>query len=467
MSFIANGINYSPGSKSMGAYKSPKFMKIDKNDSLSPIHELSSEKIIEESELIDIIQYLFVETISNEELNICKEKLANFPQNLIPTNIPENYIIAILDKYNKTQNSLEEDCFILVIECFSMIDDYHPLIQKMNFFNVTIDKIKNLSPNSFLMLKILANIYDSLENKYESLNAICSLIPALSNHNGNEIFDYLIHFFYNYSSSDFATEDGSMLISNSLLSLLKDFEKKEMLLSSFSAERIFYIMRTLIQKFEEDFSEVLEHPIIANKNRYLFNDSPEVAISYIILSGILFYRNKNPFDLHVFDFLPFLTSKKKELISPSIWILNIMIGSSEDMANELNRINLLAFKDAYSEIDYNGKIEIAYLYQNLLGKISNDDRFQFFNDNFDMLFQFLDLENDEILENMLHLYSDVHFTLVEVGDEQMINDFKNKLFSNDFSKLLDDVIIESQSENARLCAKELSLMFQNGEENVR
>lgn len=432
----------------LSVYKSPAPEKTSLANEISPPHIFDTEDIEykETSDLIDIINELLAESITEKELEVLEYRLRIFPQNLIPNNVPQTIISKIVSNFQNTTNPLEEKCLILVIECFSIIEHYDPIFNELDLFHIIINKVSNSSPDSFqnvfLMLKVLANIFNSLENKEDSLNIICSLFTQFFEYENYQIFDNLIQFLYNYSNNKNSTELGCKLISNTLFSLLQKCEEKNMDLSLFSIERIFWTLKALASNFEHDFKTIFDLQIIQNKNFYLYNSTYEVTIAYISLTGFLFTQGQNPFDIHILDFIPFLKSKDKRIISPIIWIMTIMVIYSQEMADELNGINLTLFEKVYSDVDFNAKFEIAFLYLHLIDKISLDKCFDFFIENSTMLFQFLELENQEILSHMINFISRLQASLVEEGIDAKIDAFVNVALSNGFRDFLDDLIEE-------------------------
>lgn len=425
-----------------GDYKNFNDSKINMIAELSPSKTFKAESCENEENLIDIINELSQDSIADEQLSILEQKLNEFPQSLIPCDLPPKYISKIFNKFQNTANPLEEKCLILLIECFSMIDNYFPIFNDLDLFHIVFNKISDSSPNNLLMIKVLANIFDSLENKEDSLNSICSLFKSLLTNEDYQIYDFLIQFIYNYSNDECATESGCNLISDSLLSLFENCQKKSLTISTFSIERIFWILKSLISKFDHDFSLIVNHPVIQNKHVYLYNSKIEVTMAYITLSGLLFSKNLNPFDLHIFDFIPFLKSQNKSIISPTIWIMSIMVECSQEMADEMKGLNLSIFEDVYSDIEFNVKIEIAYLYHHLINKLSNDQYYDFFIENANILCNFLELENQIIIAHTIMFISVLQSLLIGEGNDSKIDNFVSILMNNDFRDLLDYLIEE-------------------------
>ena len=409
----------------------------------SPLCEYKVSSVEEENGFFNIIQQLLEKVISKEDLSALEQELTNFPRELIPDNITVEYISQIIEKYKNTQDISEEKCLILSIECFSVIENYRFILNDLDFVNITMEKISS-SENSNLMLKVVSNVIPYFENKDDSLKFICNLFQSdqtdcqTFDYSNYCIFDYLIQFLYRYSiCTDEIESECTAQICDTILLLFQKCDEESMIPSQFSIERIFWILNNLISKSTYDFSTILSHPFINNKNHYLYNSCNEVTVAYIILSGKLFSEEMNPFDLHIYDFIPLLISKNKSLISTSICTFEIMIEYSQEMVDELRDINLSLFEGIYDDVDYSTKIEIAYLYLHLINQINHDQLYDFFMDNSNMFFNFLNLENHEILAYLLGFFYHLHSIF---DDEMKFEAFTSLLLENGFRDFLNDLI---------------------------
>lgn len=427
------------------------------NEEINIISPVSNEIANEITEPALVFQFIINKVLAGDNSDNDLTKFAVDLQQIqlasISSNINSDILIQLIQKYQITQNINEERCLLYVIEFLSMFESIIPELVNLHFFDISIEKIQIPSPNSYLILKIICNLFSDLENKENCLKTICSLAPHFAQFEDRSIFDQIIQFIYNYSLHNEATQNGAALIVDFMSQFFQFFQKQSDI-SAFSIERILWTFALLCSKFSTNLDPILHHPIFTNKSNYLTNCPIEITVPFLVFSKHLFEKDLNPFDLHISDILPFLSSEHRSLVSSSLFLLSSQLNFSDEMQKEFQNIDLKLFEELFLNSDYNIKLEYSFLFQCLFHYIHPEEINRFFIENADFIFQFLSLDNDVITLHVLKFMNDLFNDVADRGTETF-SKFIHFLIDHDFIDILEENALNSLSDEISLYAVRL------------
>ena len=437
---------------------------------LSPKHQSPIKKhdntFVENNMFFSLIhQILSIDNHDDESLIGIKEKLEQITIDDIKDNIPHNIVCLIFEKYQNSK-SFYDYCLGILIGYLSYFDDYLNVFIELNMVQLLFNKIQNMAPSIIFSMKALSNVFDILEDKTQSLEQLCSLVPNLLKFQNNEIFDYFFQFILNYVDSNSSTCYGIQITVNTISSLISikmqnKFEvtqNKEKantetsVFTCFSYIRMFWAISKILDNntVNIDLMPLINNHLFKQKKIFLFYHTDfELPKSYLNLAGKILLRYKeNPFDIHIFDLIPLICSNEAELCPISIWMISIMINSSYDFVKEFSQIDMSIFESAFLKSNFNTKLEIAYLYQYVLDQMSFDDQLIFFSQFPSIFQQFLELDNVELTCHLVQIICDISNFILSSKPEQ-IEGFIKKLIDNEILSSLNDIITDFENNTCK------------------